>query len=174
MQVIGDDEEKVARIQVVSFYLGDEEYALGIEGVQEVIRLRDMTRVPKTPPSLSGVINLRGQVIPVIDGRTRLGMRPRGEDGDPRIIVVSHSGKTVGLTVDRLSEVLWISKAHLLPPPVAAGTGRQNEMIEQVAKLGERLLIFLSLEKVLGSESDRERKTSTSSAGATATGAASE
>ncbi len=152
VQVINDEEQKVARIQAVSFYVGDEEYALGIEGVQEVIRLQEMTRVPKTPSSLSGVINLRGQIIPVIDVRILLQMRPRGEGGDPRIVVVSHSGKTVGLIVDRLSEVLWVSQACLLPPPVTSHSRGDNEMIEQVAKLGERLLIFLKLERVLGPE----------------------
>ncbi len=152
VQVIGDEAEKIARIQVVSFYVGNEEYALEIHGVQEIIRLQDMTRVPKTPPSLSGVINLRGQIVPVIDVRARLGMSARDSGGDPRIVVVTHSGKTVGLVVDRMSEVLWVAESCLLPPPVTSSTHGHHEMIEQVAKLGERLLIFLNLEKVLGAD----------------------
>ncbi len=152
MHVIGNEEEKGALIQAVSFYVGDEEYALGIHGVQEVIRLQDMTRVPKTPPSLSGVINLRGQIIPVIDVRIRLGMDPRSDEGDRRIVVVSHAGKTVGLIVDRLSEVLWVSESSLRPPPDTSHSRGHNEIIEQVAKLGQRLLIFLKLEALLGSE----------------------
>lgn len=135
--------------QLVSFRLADEEYGVEITKVQEIIRMQEITRVPQMPGFLEGVINLRGNVIPVIDLRKRFGMPAKDRDGETRIVVVNVEGRTIGVVVDSVAEVLRISSDQIEPPPsVVAGIGR--EYLLGVGKLAEnRLLILLDLEKVL-------------------------
>lgn len=153
-ELIQDEREQAAMVQSVTFHVASEEYAVDILHVQEILRPREMTRVPKAPSFLTGVINLRGQIVPVINLRTRLGMAPSEQTQDSRIVVVNHSGKTVGLIVDAMSEVLRISESVIHPPPVTPNAQFSSEYIQGVAKLEKRLLIFLDLAALLGEEID--------------------
>ena len=137
-------------IQLVSFNIGDEEFGVDILKVQEINRMLEVTRVPNAPEFVDGVINLRGKVIPIIDLRRRFQMERKEHDKHTRIVVVELNGKVVGFVVDAVSEVLRIPKSITEPPPpIAAGIG--TEYITAVAKLEDRLLILLDLEKVLSS-----------------------
>ncbi|HXI10918.1 MAG TPA: chemotaxis protein CheW, partial [Thermodesulfobacteriota bacterium] len=91
-------------LQLVTFRLGNEEFSLDILKVQEIIRHMDLTRVPKTPDFVDGVINLRGRVIPVLDLRKRFGLPKDENTNETRIIVVDVDNRTVGLKVDAVSE----------------------------------------------------------------------
>ncbi len=138
-------------LQLVSFVVGAEEYAISILAVQEINRMMAITRVPQSPPFVEGVINLRGKVIPVVDLRKRFGM-PVGEDtGDERIIVVEVQGETearvIGFTVDKVNRVLRIGSDIVEPAPAMA-CGTNSEYVQGVGKLDEGLLILLSLEKL--------------------------
>ncbi len=144
------NEQQVSQLQVVSFRVGEEEYTVDILRVQEIIRIPEMTRVPKTPSFLRGVINLRGQIIPVMELRNRLGMQSIPDTKETRIVVVEDSEKTVGLIVDAMSEVLRIPETALQPVPVTSQLQSQAEYIQGVAKLKDRLLILLNLETLLG------------------------
>jgi purine-binding chemotaxis protein CheW len=142
-------------LQLVSFNIGQEEFGLGIQSIQEINRMVEITRVPNSPEFVSGVINLRGKVIPIINLRKRFGFPPKENDRNTRIIVVELSGMVVGFVVDSVSEVLRIPKNITEPPPsIVAGIG--SEYITAVAKLDNRLLILLDLERVLKDKEKQE------------------
>jgi purine-binding chemotaxis protein CheW len=138
----------------VSFNIGQEEFGLGIQSIQEINRMVEITRVPNSPDFVSGVINLRGKVIPIINLRKRFGFPPKENDKNTRIIVVELGNMVVGFVVDAVSEVLRIPKNITEPPPsIVAGIG--SEYITAVAKLENRLLILLDLERIL---KDKEKQ----------------
>jgi purine-binding chemotaxis protein CheW len=150
MADVTDEKQAVDELlQLVSFNVGDEEFAVDILHVQEINRMLEVTRVPNVPEYVDGVINLRGRVIPVIDLRLRFGMPRRQHDKHTRIIVVELSGRVVGFVVDAVREVLRIPRSVTEPPPDMLGA-RQHEYITGVGKLDDRILILLDLEKVLG------------------------
>ncbi len=140
-------------LQLVSFIIGNEEFAVDILYVQEINRMVQITSVPNAPDFVDGVINLRGRVIPVIDLRSRLGMPKKAHDKNTRIIVVDINGKIVGFIVDAVNEVLRISKSITEAPPDLV-TGLNSEYIKSVGKLEDRLLILLDLAKILSSDQE--------------------
>ena len=137
--------------QYVSFILDKEEYGIDILKVQEIIRFESLTRIPKSPPFIEGVLNLRGKVVPVMDLRTRFGL-PKGErDRKTRIIVVNVNGKEMGLIVDEVSEVIQIDSDQVSPlPPMGASISA--EYIRGMARIEDRLRILLNVERILSSE----------------------
>ena len=134
-------------LQLVSFVVGNEEFAVPILAVQEINRMMQITAVPQSPPFVEGVINLRGKIIPVIDLRKRFGMPPAEDSSDARIIVVEVAQRVIGFTVDRVNEVLRIA-ADIVDPAPQMVVGVDSEFIQGVGKLEDRLLILLSLEKL--------------------------
>lgn len=134
-------------IQLVSFKLAEEEFGVDILLVQEINKMMQITKVPNAPKFVDGVANLRGRIIPIIDLRTRLGMRKKEKDAKSRIIVVELANYTVGFTVDEVLEVLRIPKETLEKPP-AMLLGINSDYITSVAKMDDRLLVLLELEKV--------------------------
>lgn len=141
-------------LQLVTFKLGDEEYALDILKVQEVNRMVDITTVPNSINYLEGVINLRGRVIPVINLRKKFGLNMKTLDTQSRIMVVD-IGITVGIIVDSVSEVLRISPDTVEPPPSMA-SGIESDYIKGIGKLQDRLLILLDIEKLLRGDAKNE------------------
>ena len=138
-------------LQLVTFSTGDEEFGVDILKVQEIILPMAITKVPKAPEFVEGVINLRGKVIPVIDLRRRFGLKPKEQDKYTRIIVIEINQMIVGFVVDSISEVLRIPASTVEPtPPVVAGI--ESEYISGVGKLHDRLLILLDLDKLLSGE----------------------
>ena len=135
-------------LQLVTFRLGKEEFSMDILKVQEIIRHMALTRVPRSPDFIDGVINLRGRVIPVLDLRKRFGL-PEGEKtNETRIIVVDVDNRTVGLKVDAVSEVLRLPADTVEPPPSLV-TGVESDYIRGVGKLDKRLIILLDVAKIL-------------------------
>lgn len=147
----GTHSENNRIIQLVSFCIDSEEFGVEILKVQEIIKMVQITRLPDTPDSVEGVINLRGRIIPVIDLRAKLGLPKKDFSKDNRIIVVDLSGRTIGFIVDSVSEVLRIP-ADITEPPPALTAGIHPEFITAIGKLDDRLLILLNLEKVLLNE----------------------
>ncbi len=136
-------------LQIVTFKIGDEEFSVSILKVQEIIRMSAITKVPKSPEFVEGVINLRGRVIPVLDLRKRFGLPIIERGNDARTIVVDSGGKVVGLIVDSVTEVLRLQASTIEPPPDIVGGGVDSEYIDGVGKLENRLVILLNLDKVL-------------------------
>lgn len=135
-------------VQLVSFNIGEEEFGVDILRVQEINRMVEITRVPNSPDYVEGVINLRGKVIPIIYMRKRIGMPSKPLDKDTRIIVVEIEKKVIGFIVDSVNEVLRINKSITEPPPTMVA-GIDSDFITSIAKLEDRLLILLDLEKIL-------------------------
>ena len=146
------------KIQVVSFHLGNEEYGVDISQVQEIIRMVDITHVPRAPHFMEGVINLRGQLIPIIDLRTRFGMGRQDHTKNTRIIVTEIATKRVGIIVDSVSEVLNLPIENVEEAPeMIAGVG--TEYISGVGKMNDRLIILLELQKVISTAEKQELET---------------
>jgi len=138
-------------VQVVSFRLGNEEYGVDISQVQEIIRMVDITHVPRAPRFMEGVINLRGQLIPIIDLRTRFSMPRAEQTKSTRIVVTEIGAKRVGMVVDSVSEVLNIPMEHVEnAPDMIAGVG--TDYIQGVGKVDDRLVILLDLTMVISGE----------------------
>ena len=143
--------EGIGTLQLVSFRLASEEYGIEITKVQEIILMGEITRVPQTPEYIMGLINLRSTVIPIVDLRLRFGLTQEETTDETRIMVVNVAGKTIGIIVDAVSEVLRISQEQIAPPPpTVAGLGR--EYLTGLVKLEKRLLILLDIDKILGEE----------------------
>lgn len=139
--------------QYLTFALGPEEYGLEILKVREIIGYVDITAVPRVPPHIKGVINLRGQVISVIDLRERFGMQPAEQTDQTCIIVVEikKEGRklSTGIIVDSVSEVLSISNEDIEPSP-EFGSSVDIDFILGIGKIGSCVKILLDIDKVLG------------------------
>ncbi len=142
-------------LQLVSFNVGTEEFGIDILKVQEINRMVDITRVPRAPQFVEGIINLRGKVIPIIDIRKRFNMELAEHDKNTRIVVVDIAGQIMGMVVDSVSEVLRIPASTIEPTPEVVSS-IDSDYIRGVAKLEDRLLIYLDLSKILSGE---ERET---------------
>ncbi len=137
-----------SEVQLVIFRLGEDFFAMLISNVNEIIRLQKITPVPKAPPFVEGVTNLRGRVIPVIDLRQRFGLPPREESTSARIIVADHEGKLIGMMVDRVDEVLTVS-ADAIEPPDEMVVSVDSQFLAGIVRLEDRLIILLDQEQVL-------------------------
>ncbi len=140
------------QLQLVTFELGSEEFAIDILAVREINRMLQITRVPQTSEEVEGVINLRGHIIPVVDLRTRFGMDKVAAGTESRIIVVDVNDRTVGFVVDKVHEVLRVDGSIVEDAPVLT-CNVDSDYIQGVGKLEDRLLILINLYKLF----DRER-----------------
>ena len=145
-------------LQLVSFNLGKEEFAVDILKIQEINRMVEITKVPKSPEFVEGVINLRGKVIPIIDLRKRFKLPGSESTKQTRIVVVDIDNMVVGLVVDAVSEVLRLPANTVEPPPPIVA-GIDSEYISGVGKLEDRLLILLELDKVLSKDEKKVLET---------------
>ena len=134
--------------QLVVFDLAAEGYGVDIGVVREIIRLQDITKVPRTPDFVEGVINLRGKVIPVVDLRKRFALPIAEESKDHRIVVVDIGTQDIGVVVDAVTEVLRIG-TESVEPPSSVITDADSEYLLGIAKLTDRMIILLDLQKVL-------------------------
>lgn len=134
--------------QLVSFMLDEVEYGVDILCVHEILRFPDITRLPNTPDFIKGVINLRGNVIPVVDVRIRFGF-PVGEVTDlTRIIVIETNGKQVGLLVDNVHQVVRIPVASIDPSSDLI-TGMSEDFIYGIGRLKDRLIVILNMSNII-------------------------
>ena len=136
-------------LQLVTFRLGNEDYAVNILKVQEINRMKEITRVPNTPPYVEGVINLRGKVMPVINLRNKFGLAGKDNDSHSRIMIMDIQGITMGLVVDAVSEVLRIP-ANVVEPTPPMASNISTEYIKGIAKLEDRLIILLDIDMLVG------------------------
>lgn len=144
-------EQKAEEYHLVVFGLGKEDYAVDVAMVREIVTLQDISRVPRAPDFVEGVISLRGKIIPVIDLRKRLGLEMSELTRKSRIVVVEEDENVVGMIVDNVKEVLKVSSETVEPAsPVVTSTGTQ--FIRGVANVGDRVIIILNLLRVLSQE----------------------
>jgi purine-binding chemotaxis protein CheW len=137
--------------QYISFIVADETYGMELLRVREVIRVREITWIPRAPSFVKGIINLRGDVIPIIDLRDKFGLEAREHTAATRVVVVEVDGRLMGMVVDAASQVVRIPVSQIDPPPPVMG-GRSQEFITGVGKLDKRLVILLNVDGILSSE----------------------
>lgn len=142
--------------QLVIFKLGDEEFGVDILQVREIEKLdQQITRVPKSPTFVEGVINLRGEIVPIVDLRKRFGLVVRQTSNEARVIIVDISDGQVGMIVDAVVEVIRLNVSAIEnAPPITRGVDAY--FLSGVAKIDERLIILLNLERALSPEEMKE------------------
>ena len=146
--VFADEVEDTLKDMYLSFRLGDEDYCLEIRHVTEIVGIQKVTEVPDMPHYVKGVVNLRGQVIPVIDMRLRFNMPGRDYDERTCIVVISLRGGQVGLVVDTVNEVRSIEESNVSPPP-KSGSAPSAQYIRGLGKVGDEVKIILDANKLL-------------------------
>lgn len=149
-------------VQLVSFMLDDVEYGVDILSVHEILRFPELTRLPNTPPFIKGVINLRGNVIPVVDMRIRFGFAEGAITDLTRIIVVETGGKQVGILVDNVYQVVRLPVSSIDPPSDLI-TGISEDFISGIGRLRDRLIVLLNMTQIIFLEDNEEEKSLISS-----------
>ncbi|WP_432403414.1 chemotaxis protein CheW [Wukongibacter sp. M2B1] len=143
--------------QYVVFSLGSEEYGLNILKVSEINRLKELeiTKVPKTPEHIEGIINLRGDVVPVVNLRKRFNIEAKELDKQTRIVVVKIDSKNIGFLVDSISHVIAFDEEEFSPPP--AEITIDSNYITGVGKKDTRMVFLLDIDKLLGTSENLKR-----------------
>lgn len=136
-------------LELTSFKAGGEEFGIDIRGIDEIVRMSPITRVPGTPRHIAGVINLRGRIVPVVDLRIRLGFAPQAPTKTTRIIITAAAGVSVGLIVDSVTEVLRVDASTVAPPPDLVSGQMDSSFFRGVVHVGDRMLTLFSLLRLL-------------------------
>jgi purine-binding chemotaxis protein CheW len=134
--------------QFVGFQLSDQEYAFRIEQIREIVILKQVTRTPQVPSYVEGVSNLRGKIIPIISLRLLFGLGNKAIDDETRTIVVNVGDRTMGYTVDSVSQVMRIQEENIQPAPDAITSGGAN-YIGGLANLEDRMIVILEIDELL-------------------------
>lgn len=138
-------------LELTTFYVGDLLLGVDIHQVEEINRQLNMTPAPHTPETVRGVVNLRGEVVTVLDLRRALGLEPTIITEDSRNVIVNSRGERVGLLVDRIADVVIAATDQIEPPP-ANVNGIDGRFFTGVYKLESELVIILDVEEALSSE----------------------
>jgi len=137
-------------VQLACFKVGEERYAADIMLIKEIILYRKVTPIQKAPEFIEGIINLREKVIPVINMRKRLGLHAIEPTASTRIIITKVEGKSVGVIVDSVLNVLRVGKGDIQPPPRII-KGIESEYLSGIVRDGEELILIFDMERVLTS-----------------------
>ncbi len=139
----------IDNMEYVIFTLDGEYYGIDIHNVENIEKKVSITRVPHTKNYIMGIINLRGNIIPVIDLRTRFGLENKDFDDDVRIIIVNYEDLQIGIIVDSSSETLQLTEKDIDKAP-SIKSGTNEEFVKDVGKHDDRIIMLLDLKKVLG------------------------
>jgi len=134
-------------VQLVGFVIGEEEYAVPILSIQEIIKPFSWTRVPQVPKYVLGVFNLRGAVIPLIDLRAKFGLQTKKHSEETRFIVMRHGDDVAGFVIDRLTMAIRIKKDHIGPAPETING--DDTLIDGVGKQEDKIITILKVNKLL-------------------------
>jgi purine-binding chemotaxis protein CheW len=140
-----DEEEEV--VGFLNFSLENEEYALNILNIKEIIKPKEITEIPKAPSHLLGIISLRGEIIPVIDLKRKLKLIPVSITETTRIIVIQYEENLVGILADSISQVLRIHKKDIQPSPSMINKV-ELEFIKGITRHNGKLIILLNIERI--------------------------
>ena len=144
-------EEKGKVRQLLTFFLADEEYALDIEVIREIIKPREVTDLPRVPDFILGIISLRGIIIPIFDLKRRLKLGVHELTSASRVIVCQHADKVIGLLVDSITQVTRVPEENIEPPP-AILFGLDRDLVEGVGRFQGKMMILLHLPCVADAE----------------------
>jgi|SRR5690554_703498 len=143
LQLAGSENEE----QLIVFTVGDEEFGLNVLSVQEIIRYTKPTKIPHAPQFVEGVIDFRGEVIPVLNIRDRFAVAAATDNEFSVIIVVEYSGRVIGMTVDGVSDIMNLPEEKIQKAPEMAAD-EKTKYLRAMGKLDERLILILDLEKI--------------------------
>jgi len=143
--------EDNATLRWVTFFLSQEKYGINVMQVQEVLRVTEIAPVPGAPDYVLGIINLRGNVVTVIDTRKRFGLESKDLDDSARIVIVESNDQVVGILVDSVAEVIDLQLSEIETAP-NVGTEDSSRFIQGVASQNDELLIIIDLNKLLSDE----------------------
>lgn len=135
----------------LTFYLEDEIYGVNIFDVKEIIAMMNTTAVPKTPSYIKGVMNLRGNIIPVVDMRLKFDMDEKEPEMYTAIVIINIEGKNIGFIVDKVEEVVTVDKENISAPP-EFGFTIDTKFINQMARIDEKVIMILDLIALFGQE----------------------
>ena len=147
-------QKKNGNVQLLTFKLDDQEYALDIANVVQVVRMVALTRPPKAPEYVEGMFNLRGKVIPVIDVRRRYGLPAKPYDLDTQLLIATTNDRTLAIMVDEVSEVLTLSMDSIEPPEAI---GPELAYLSAVGKVDDRLILILDPDTLMANPAERLR-----------------
>lgn len=142
-------------IQWVTFFLENEKYGIQVMQVQEVLRVTEIAPVPGAPDYVLGIINLRGNVVTVVDARKRFGLPEKESDDATRIVIIESGDQVVGILVDSVAEVVDLHANDIETAP-NVGTDESSRYIQGVSSQGEELLILVDVDKLLTDEEWQE------------------
>lgn len=148
--VMVSSKEKQQITQLIVFRVGDEEFGVPIGAVQEIIKVSTITPIPDSPDFIKGLINVRGDIVAIIDVRARFYLNTK-EEASRHIIIAQHEGNLFGLLVNEVMEVLRIQESDIKPPPRLM-TKIHEDYVHGVVTHNERLIILLDLEHVLSED----------------------
>ncbi|NLP00145.1 MAG: purine-binding chemotaxis protein CheW [Clostridiaceae bacterium] len=134
--------------QLVKFHIADEAFGIGIKQIFQILKPQEVFKVPNTPPFIEGLINLRGKVMTVFNLRKRFNMPEKENDGDTKILVIRMDDYLLGFTVDSVSEIVRVQDEDIVDPPPSL-INFDRRFLSGVAKVGEKLILLLDLEKIL-------------------------
>ncbi|UJF21281.1 chemotaxis protein CheW [Shewanella sp. OMA3-2] len=140
-----------AVLQWVTFKLDNETYGINVMQVQEVLRYTEIAPVPGAPHYVLGIINLRGNVVTVIDTRSRFGLQPADVDDSTRIVIIEAEKQVIGILVDSVAEVVYLRRSEIDNAP-NVGTEESAKFIQGVSNRDNELLILVDLDKLLSDE----------------------
>lgn len=144
-----------AIIQWVTFYLDDEKYGVRVMQVQEVLRMTEIAPVPGAPDYVVGIINLRGNVVTVVDTRKRFRLSEKESDDATRIVIIESDNQVVGIMVDSVAEVVDLRNSEIDTAP-NVGSDESSKYIQGVSSIGGELLILVDINKLLTDEEWQE------------------
>lgn len=143
--------ERKNTAQFVGFQIDDQEYAIRIERIQEIVILDQVTPTPQVPDFVEGVSNLRGSIIPIVNLRKLMGFQEKLKDAETRTIVVNVDARTMGCTVDMVTQVIRIPDESIQPAPETVTADGAN-YISGFARFNDRLVILLNIQELLALE----------------------
>ena len=144
-----DEIKSLELVQIVVFKLQDEEFGVDISQIREVIRPTEITRIPKSPEFICGIINLRGIITLIIDLRKRLGISQKEIGENTRILVAEMNDMTIGMIVDEVIEIISLQTSDIEP---ISSYGDEFKYLKGIGKLGERLIVLIDLNMIITEE----------------------
>jgi purine-binding chemotaxis protein CheW len=139
-----------AALEFLAFTLGQEEYGIDIQKVQELRGYDSVTRIANSPDFIKGVVNLRGVIVPIIDMRIKFNLGAPTYDQFTVVIILNISGRTIGMVVDSVSDVITLTSQQLKPPP-QMGSALDTEYLIGLGTLDDRMLILVDIDKLMSS-----------------------
>ena len=143
--------------QFVKFYVGDEAFGIEIKQIFQILKPQEIFKVPNTPPFIEGLLNLRGKVMTVFNLRKRFNMPDKENDENTKILIINLNDLLLGFTVDSVSEIVRVPDEDIAETPPALSTF-DKRFLSGIAKLDDKLLLLLDLEKVLTPDEESQVK----------------